>query len=337
MWSDPLALRWRGRATLTDMRNTTPTQSVRVRWAAIGAAVAVSLGGTTIGIVNATSSSGERAVFVAITPCRLFDTRATEPVGPRTTPLAAGETFQQAVRGTNGNCVLPSDAVAVAMNVTAVNGTSASYLTVWPSDAARPLASSLNWVAGAPPTPNKVDVKLGADGAIKLFNNAGNVDVLADVVGYYVDHNHDDRYPKKVQRLVIGTGMFEAGVGLTYGLDNINDCISSNGQVVAPFSLPVGTIVRSVDAIVYDDAGVVPFTVAVHRVTAQGPGAQHALVDSVTSGDSPAVTSHVVTRHIDLPAGSVVGENVSFEVRWTDANVVIDNALCQVTVEYELP
>jgi len=312
-------------------------QSVRMRWAAIGAAVAVSLGGTTIGIVNATSSSGERAVFVAITPCRLFDTRATEPVGPRTTPLAAGETFQQAVRGTNGNCVLPSDAVAVALNATAVNGTSASYLTVWPSDATRPLASSLNWVAGAPPTPNKVDVKLGADGAIKLFNNAGTVDVLADVVGYYVDHNHDDRYPKKVQRLVIGTGMFEPGVGVTYGLDNINDCISSRAVVIVPFSLPVGTIVRSIDAIVYDDAGIVPFTVAVHRVTAQGPGAQHSLAGSVTAGDSIAVTSHDVTRHIDLPAGSVVGENVSFELRWEDTSVGIDNALCQVIVEYELP
>lgn len=328
-----------------------------MRWAAIGAAVAVSLGGTTIGIVNAASSSGERAVFVAITPCRLFDTRATEPVGPRTTPLGPGETFQQSVRGTNGNCVLPSDAVAVALNMTAVNGTSASYLTVWPSDATRPLASSLNWVAGAPPTPNKVDVKLGADGAIKLFNNAGNVDVLADVVGYYVDHNHDDRYytesesdsryygkaqsdgryPSKVQRLVIGTGMFEAGVGLTYGLDNINDCISSRAVVVVPFSLPVGTIVRSIDAIVYDDAGVVPFTIAVHRVTAQGAGAQHALAGFVTSGDSVAVTSHDVTRHVDLPAGSVVGENVSFELRWDDTSIGIDNALCQVVVEYELP
>ena len=222
-------------------------------------------------------------------------------------------------------------------NATAVNGTSASYLTVWPSDAAKPLASSLNWVADSPPTPNKIDVKLGADGAIKLFNNAGTVDVLADVVGYYVDHNHDDRYPKKVQRLVIGTGMFESGVGVTYGLDNINDCISSHSVVVVPFSLPVGTIVRSVDAIVYDDLALVPFTVAVHRVTAQGTGAQHAVVGSVTSGDSLAVTSHDVTRHVDLPAGTSVGENVSFEVRWADANLVIDNALCQVTVEYELP
>ncbi len=58
----------------------------------------------------------------------------------------------------------------------------------------QPLASNLNWVPGSPPTPNKVDVKLSATGAISLYNNVGSVSVLADVVGYYADHNHDDRY-----------------------------------------------------------------------------------------------------------------------------------------------
>ena len=47
---------------------------------------------------------------------------------------------------------------------------------------------------GSPPTPNKVDTKLSADGKINLFNLTGSVSVLADVVGYYADHNHDDRY-----------------------------------------------------------------------------------------------------------------------------------------------
>jgi hypothetical protein len=62
-----------------------------------------------------------------------------------------------------------------------------------------PLASSLNWRAGAPPTPNKVDVQLSSAGAIKLYNLAGKVDVVADVVGYYRPHTHDDRYYSKQQ------------------------------------------------------------------------------------------------------------------------------------------
>ena len=87
------------------------------------------------------------------------------------------------------------------MNVTAVGGTLGSFLTIWPSDVApRPLASNLNWVPGSPPTPNKVDVKVSvADGKINLFNLAGIVFVLADVVGYYADHNFDDRYYTKAE------------------------------------------------------------------------------------------------------------------------------------------
>jgi hypothetical protein len=81
------------------------------------------------------------------------------------------------------------------MNVTAVGGTEASFLTIWPSDVSpRPLASNLNWVPNSPPTPNKVDVKLSATGSINFFNPNGTVSVIADVVGYYADHNHDDRY-----------------------------------------------------------------------------------------------------------------------------------------------
>jgi hypothetical protein len=146
-------------------------------------------------------NTGEKAVFVPIAPCRLFDLRpAPDTVGPRAVPLGAGETYTQAVRGANGLCNVPADATAVAMNVTAVGGTAGSFLTIWPSDVSpKPLASNLNWVPGSPPTPNKVDVKLSVDGNINMFNLTGTVSVLADVVGYYADHNHDDRYFTKTE------------------------------------------------------------------------------------------------------------------------------------------
>ncbi|HEY5424599.1 MAG TPA: hypothetical protein VIK05_14070, partial [Ilumatobacteraceae bacterium] len=173
----------------------------RSRWTAIGAAVAVVLGaGIGLPSASAAVTSGNRAVFVPMEPCRLFDTRPATNVGVRSTPITANESFTQQVTGSNGNCVIPPDATAVSMNVTAVGGTAGSFLTIYPSDAAsRPQASNLNWTAGSAPTPNKVDVKLSAGGAINLYNLAGNVDVLADVVGYYADHNHDDRYYTKEQ------------------------------------------------------------------------------------------------------------------------------------------
>ena len=105
------------------------------------------------------------------------------------------------MRGTNGNCTIPAGAVGVVMNVTIDNPTADSFLTVYPGDAAsRPLASNLNWTAVSSPTPNQVTVLLGATlGNIKFYNNAGSVNVLADIVGYYEDHNHNDAYYTKAQ------------------------------------------------------------------------------------------------------------------------------------------
>jgi len=80
---------------------------------------------------------------------------------------------------------VPADATAIAMNVTSVNATADSFIQLYPADVVQPVDSDLNVVAGQAPTPNKVDVKLSATGAINVFNNTGTVDVIADVAGYY--------------------------------------------------------------------------------------------------------------------------------------------------------
>jgi len=195
----------------------------RTRWSAFGAAVAVTVAaGVAIPGAGATVSTGTRAIFVPVVPCRLFDTRpAPLQVGSRGTPIGATEVVGEPVVGTNGNCTVPADAIAVAMNVTAVNATGNSFLTIWPADADQPLASNLNYSPGAPPTPNKVDVKLSADGAIKLFNNSGTVDVIADVVGYYADHNFDDRYYTKPQIDATITGVNANVTALAADVANI--------------------------------------------------------------------------------------------------------------------
>lgn len=167
----------------------------RIRWAAVGAAVAVTLGAGGIGVVRATVASGERPIFVSITPCRLVDTRpAPTTVGTRATPLSPAETATFTVHGTNGNCNIPAGALAIDANVTITAPTSDGFLTMFPADAPLPNASNLNWTAGQAPTPNAVTVDLSADGKVKVFNERGTVNVIIDIVGYYEDHNHDDRY-----------------------------------------------------------------------------------------------------------------------------------------------
>ncbi len=110
--------------------------------------------------------------------------------GPRSTPLGPDETYEITIHGDNGECTgplaIPSDATGVAANVTAVGATTSSNIRLFPANLTEvPLLSNLNVSAGAPPTPNKVDVQLSPDGKIKAYNFRGNVHLIIDIVGYY--------------------------------------------------------------------------------------------------------------------------------------------------------
>jgi hypothetical protein len=122
------------------------------------------------------------AGFTALTPARVVDSRANGPaIGPHRTPWEAGTTRRVQLGGRAG---VPAGAEAVVVTATATNTTTESFLTLGPTGQPRPVASSLNWQAGWS-IPNTVTVKLGPDGAVDVFNNAGRTDVVIDVVGYF--------------------------------------------------------------------------------------------------------------------------------------------------------
>ncbi len=115
-------------------------------------------------------------------PTRILDSRpAPETVGPYTTPWTAGLVRDVQVAGVGG---VPADATAVVANVTVTGTTAPSFLTLWPKGTDRPTASNLNWPAGQT-IPNAVTVRVGDGGAIDVFDNAGSVHVIIDVVGWY--------------------------------------------------------------------------------------------------------------------------------------------------------
>ncbi len=156
----------------------------RLRWASvIGVVVGVfGLGG----VLTGSAGSVEPSSFVAMVPCRLADTRSgSDTVGPRSSPVRENETYVVAVSGLNGRCAISSSATAVSLNIVIISPTAASFLTVFPADADRPLASSLNWVAGQAPTSNAVTVGLAADGTMAVYNLSGSVDLVIDVVGFF--------------------------------------------------------------------------------------------------------------------------------------------------------
>jgi len=164
----------------------------RSRWAAVGAAVAVTLGAGGIGLVAAATPESDPSVFVPITNCRLLDTRAEAEfnVGPFNTPIGADDEITVTAHGEAGDCTIPDTATALQLNVTAVRQTEDTFLTVWPADADRPDASNLNPIfEPAPaynPAYNAVTTRLSPTGEFNVYNLQGEIDVVADVVGYYV-------------------------------------------------------------------------------------------------------------------------------------------------------
>lgn len=125
---------------------------------------------------------GNRA---AIEPARCADTR---PEGETFDGLfegdgkiAPGGTYAVRVAG---RCNIDAGASAAYLNVTAVNTEDFGFLTVWPCDEPRPIASNVNYGPGQI-SPNAVLSKVSLDGSgqVCIFSLA-RTDVIVDVNGY---------------------------------------------------------------------------------------------------------------------------------------------------------
>jgi hypothetical protein len=113
-------------------------------------------------------------------PVRILDTRSGN--GAPAAPLGPQQTLELQVSTRAG---IPTNATAVVMNVTATDANQLGFVTVWPAGVARPDASNLNTVPGRT-SPNLVITRLGSDGRVDLFNSAGSVHLIADVMGYFL-------------------------------------------------------------------------------------------------------------------------------------------------------
>ena len=141
--------------------------------------------------LSITGRLGAEGTYQPMTPSRILDTR--EGNGAPKAPLGPGQTLHLQVGGRGG---VPQGGIsAVVLNVTVVSPTSAGYLTVFPTGIARPLASNLNYQAGWVGA-NSVTVPMGAGGQADIYNPGGNVNVVADVLGYYYGYDQSQNdYP----------------------------------------------------------------------------------------------------------------------------------------------
>ena len=177
---------------------------LRTRWSAIGAAIAITLGAGGVGLARASVASSENPVTVTVDSKRILDTRTNLGLAggfvkdtPQTVQVT-GSVDVATDTGTAKETVVPAGATAVLVNVTVVFPTDQGFLTLRSGDATgSPSTSTVNFQAGSV-EPNAATVDLSADGKVQVWvfmpSATAEADVLIDVVGYTIDHNHDDRY-----------------------------------------------------------------------------------------------------------------------------------------------
>ncbi|MGC5665087.1 Ig-like domain repeat protein [Micromonospora sp. WMMD723] len=127
------------------------------------------------------AADGTAGLFVPTRPTRVLETRPGQQIGYSGGKPAAGATL--AVRIAGREPVPSTGAAAVVANVTATETASSGYVTAYPADADRPVASSLNLEQAGQTRPNLVTTRLGG-GSFHLYTTAAT-HLLVDVAGYF--------------------------------------------------------------------------------------------------------------------------------------------------------
>jgi uncharacterized protein (DUF1501 family) len=148
--------------------------------------------------------------FEPLVPDRLLDTRLG--IGAPLARVTAGSVVDLQVTGRGG---VPDAGVdAVVLNLTAVQPSVAGFVTTWPTGEAQPYISNVNFEPGRV-IPNLVMCKVGAGGKVSVFASDGDVDLIADVVGYFgaSGARHSPTAPGRVLDTRSGIGAPLAPVG----------------------------------------------------------------------------------------------------------------------------
>jgi hypothetical protein len=123
-----------------------------------------------------TASAAAGALYHGLAPVRLYDSRSAGQ-----SILVQGENRPLRVRGLAG---VPTNASALVADLVVTGSNIGSFMTVHPNDVPTPLASDLNWPAGAT-IPNLVVVKIGADGQVAFYNAVGFTNFVVDASGWF--------------------------------------------------------------------------------------------------------------------------------------------------------
>jgi hypothetical protein len=167
------------------------TKSRLIRSSFLAAAAAI--------LAVSTASAAGPFQFFSVTPCRIADTRnPTNPQGTGGPALVAGTPRNFPVVSV---CGVPSDAKAVALNVTVVSPTLEGFIKIWPYNTTQPNVSTINFAAGEPAIANGAIVPTCVPPAGQMTCNpppnfqvsavygtavpGGTTNLILDITGYF--------------------------------------------------------------------------------------------------------------------------------------------------------
>ncbi len=226
--------------------------------------------GSTQVIVDVVGWFPDGSDYTGVVPQRLLDTRSPAQGGGGTVDggysgIGALGPGQSLVLPVVGRGTIPSLASvgAVALNVTAVTPTASNFVTVYPSGSALPTASNLNFTAGQT-IANMVISKVGPDGAIVLFNNAGVTQFVVDIVGYFPPATP----PTTEYNAMVPQRLLDTRTSAQGGAGTVDGAYSGIGPIGPGQSLTLPVTGRGTSPVIPAGAGAVVLNVTVVGSTA---------------------------------------------------------------------
>jgi hypothetical protein len=150
----------------------------------------------------------EGSAYTGATPTRLADTR--DGTGGQlgqldpSNPLVVQATGISATTAAGSATSIPSTASTVALNLTVVDPTAPGFITAYPCDGPRPLASNVNYVAGQV-VANGVIAPVSASGKVCLYSSVAT-DIIVDLAGWFPGDAFTGATPKRFVDTRDGTG-----------------------------------------------------------------------------------------------------------------------------------
>jgi hypothetical protein len=135
------------------------------------------------GDVSAMADLSHAAVFVAVTPCRVVDTRnATGAYGGPKPTQGLTRTFDI----DSGPCSgIPSGAASYSLNFGVTQTNASGYLTAWNTGATQPVVATMTWFSASQTLSNSAIVPASTAGAIDVFFAVGT-HLTIDINGYFM-------------------------------------------------------------------------------------------------------------------------------------------------------